>query len=76
MVATLVVNAAIAGVGIALIVGSCLRWRWLVDPPVALVPLTWLRRTLGPIACVIYNSLLRAGIVALAVWGSWTVCCR
>ena len=76
MAATLILNAVIACLGIALIVGACLRWQWLVDPPVALVPITWLNRMFGPIACVIYNCLLGTAIVALAIWGSWLVCCR
>lgn len=76
MVATLILNALIASLGVALIVGACLRWRWLVDPPIALMPQIWLKRVFGVTACVVYVCALGASIVALAIWGSWVVCCR
>ena len=76
MAATLILNAVVAGLGLTLIVGACLRWRWLVDPPIALVPQTWLNRAFGVTASVVYVCSLGAAIVALAVWGSWLVCCR
>ena len=76
MAATLVLNAVVAGVGLTLIVGACLRWRWLVAPPIALVPQTWLNRAFEVTGSVVYVCSLGAAIVALAVWGSWRFCCR
>jgi hypothetical protein len=76
MVATLMLNALVASLGLALIVGACRRWKWLVDPPITLVPQTWLNRVFGVTASVVYICALGAAIVLLAVWGSWLVCCR
>jgi hypothetical protein len=76
MAATLVLNAVVAGLGLTLIVGACLRWKWLVDPPIALVPQTWLNRTFGITASIVYVCSLGAAILALAAWGGWVVCCR
>jgi len=39
------------------------------------VPQIWLKRAFGVTASVIYVATLGAAIVALAVWGSWSVCC-
>lgn len=76
MVTTLILNALIASVGVALIIGACHRWKWLVDPPIALVPQTWLNRAFGVTASVVYVCSLGAALVAVAVWASWLVCCR
>jgi hypothetical protein len=74
MATTLILNAFVAGLGLTLMVGACLRWKWLVDPPIALVPQIWLNRVFGVTASVVYVCALGALIVALAVWGSWVVC--
>jgi len=76
MVATLILNGLVASLGLTLIVGACLRWKWLVDPPIALVPQTWLNRAFGVTASVVYVCSLGTVILALAVWGSWLVCYR
>jgi len=76
MFATLILNGLVAAAGVALIVGACLRWRWLVDPPIAVVPQMWLKRFFGVTACVVFVCALGSAIVALAIWGSWAACCR
>jgi hypothetical protein len=76
MAAILILNALIASLGLTLIVGACRQWKWLVDPPIALVPQIWLSRAFGVRASVVYVCSVGAAIVALAAWGSWRVCCR
>ena len=69
MVTALILNAVVAGLGLTLIVGACLRWRWLVDPPIALVPQTWLNRAFGITASVVYVCSLGVAVVALGNLG-------
>ena len=61
----------VASLGLALMVGACRRWKWLVDPPIALVPQTWLNRVFGVTASVVYVCVLGAVVVALAVGVVW-----
>jgi hypothetical protein len=58
-----------------LIVGAFRRWRWLVDPRIAMVPQTYLRRFRGPRSVAIYVCSIGVAMLALALWGSWSVCC-
>jgi hypothetical protein len=76
MLPTILLNALIAAIGVTLIIGACRRWRWLVDPPIAIVPQTFLKRLFGPTVVVVYTCLLGAAIFGLAMWGIWLVCCR
>jgi len=75
----LVLNGFVFALGVVTIIGAYRRWRWLVDPPIALWPYysqAFLKRIFGTKFVIIFTYLIGLLLMALAVLGSWIVCCR
>ncbi len=79
MVIVLVLNSFVFALGVLTIIGAYRRWSWLVDPPAYLWPFysqAFLKRIFGTRVVVIFTYLVGLTLIALAVLGSWVVCCR
>jgi hypothetical protein len=62
--------------GLALILGSVKRWKWLVDPPTEYWPFyshSFLKKFFGQEALLPFNYLLGIVLIILSLFGIWNI---